>query len=188
VQIVNATEVDDPPQQYCTRSIPEITRRGNSTAWCLQTPGQTANPLNLQGVLLLDSSSLKGKSRDVRQMLVDDWPSLVPSLSWGDHMIGTITKRVRQDGKPARGYFFFAGRTSIGKRIQITKSAFDTTEDATQAYWAAPSDNGANQLTFWAGPMALTNTRNIDLRAKTVERLLKSGGPDPPVRISAAEG
>jgi hypothetical protein len=41
-------------------------------------------------------------------------------------MIGTVTKRARQDGKLAWGYSFFAGRTSAGKRIQITKSGFDT--------------------------------------------------------------
>jgi hypothetical protein len=38
-------------------------------------------------------------------------------------MIGTITKRARQDGKLVWGYSFFAGRTSAGKRIQITKAA-----------------------------------------------------------------
>jgi hypothetical protein len=48
-------------------------------------------------------------------------------------MIGTITKRTRQDGKLAWGYSFFAGRTSAGKRIQITKSGFDTRKEATDA-------------------------------------------------------
>jgi hypothetical protein len=41
-------------------------------------------------------------------------------------MIGTITKRARQDGKLAWGYSFLAGRTPAAKRIQITKSGFDT--------------------------------------------------------------
>ena len=48
-------------------------------------------------------------------------------------MIGTITKRSRREGKPAWGYSFFAGRTSAGKRIQITKSGFDTRKEAAEA-------------------------------------------------------
>jgi hypothetical protein len=48
-------------------------------------------------------------------------------------MIGTITKRARRDGKPAWGYSFFAGRTSAGKRIQVTKSGFDTRKEAADA-------------------------------------------------------
>ena len=48
-------------------------------------------------------------------------------------MIGTITKRPRRDGKPALGYSFFAGRTSDGKRIQITKSGFDSRKQAADA-------------------------------------------------------
>lgn len=47
-------------------------------------------------------------------------------------MIGTITKRSRQDGKLAWGYSFFAGRTSAGKRIQITKSGFGRRKEATE--------------------------------------------------------
>jgi integrase len=48
-------------------------------------------------------------------------------------MIGTITKRARREGEPAWGYSFFAGRTSAGKRIQITKSGFDTRKEAADA-------------------------------------------------------
>jgi integrase len=47
-------------------------------------------------------------------------------------MIGTITKRARQDGTPAWGYSFFAGRTAVGKRIQITKNGFDTRKEAAE--------------------------------------------------------
>jgi hypothetical protein len=67
-------------------------------------------------------------------------------------MIGTITKRARQDGKLAWGYSLFASRTSVGKRIQITKSRFDTKKEATDALRKAierhRSDNGAIHLTF----------------------------------------
>jgi hypothetical protein len=62
-------------------------------------------------------------------MLADDRPPC-PDFLGGDHTIGTITKRARQDGKLAWGYTFFAGRTSVGKRIQITKSSFDTRKEA----------------------------------------------------------
>jgi hypothetical protein len=48
-------------------------------------------------------------------------------------MTGTITKRPRRDGKPAWGYSFFAGRTEAGKRIQITKSGFESRKEAGQA-------------------------------------------------------
>ena len=48
-------------------------------------------------------------------------------------MIGTITKRARRDGKPAWGYSFFAGRSATGKRIQITKSGFDSRKAAADA-------------------------------------------------------
>jgi integrase len=70
-------------------------------------------------------------------------------------MIGTITKRHRQDGKPAWGYSFFAGRTSAGKRIQITKSGFDTRKEATDALRKAIeqhriNDNATNHLTLSA--------------------------------------
>ena len=53
--------------------------------------------------------------------------------SRGDHMTGTITKRFRRDGKFAWGYSFFAGRTPEGKRIQMTKSGFETRKDAADA-------------------------------------------------------
>jgi integrase len=48
-------------------------------------------------------------------------------------MTGTITKRLRRGGTPAWGYSFFAGRTSSGKRIQITKSGFESRKEAGQA-------------------------------------------------------
>jgi len=48
-------------------------------------------------------------------------------------MTGTITKRLRRDGKPAWGYAFFGGRTSDGKRIQITKSGFESRKEAGDA-------------------------------------------------------
>jgi hypothetical protein len=87
-------------------------------------------------------------------MLADDWPPLFPFFG-GDRMIGTITKRARQDSKPAWGYSFFAGRTSVGKRIQITKSGFDTKKEATDALRKAIEqrrfdDKDANHLTFSA--------------------------------------
>lgn len=68
-------------------------------------------------------------------------------------MIGTITKRTRQVGTPAWGYSFFAGRTSAGKRIQITKSGFDTRKEATEALRNAIEQHrfdGTNHLTFSA--------------------------------------
>ena len=70
-------------------------------------------------------------------------------------MIGTITKRARQDAKLAWGYSFFAGRTPAGKRIQITKSGFDTRKEAADALRKAieqhrSDGNGANRLTFSA--------------------------------------
>jgi integrase len=68
-------------------------------------------------------------------------------------MIGTITKRARQDGKPAWGYSFFVGRTPAGKRIQITKSGFDTRKEATDGLRTAierhrSDDNSANHPKF----------------------------------------
>jgi Arm DNA-binding domain len=53
-------------------------------------------------------------------------------------MIGTITKRARQDGKLAWGYSLGAtrsspGRTPARKRIQITKSGFETRKEAADA-------------------------------------------------------
>jgi Arm DNA-binding domain/Phage integrase, N-terminal SAM-like domain len=70
-------------------------------------------------------------------------------------MIGTITKRARQDGKPAWGYSFFAGRSSAGKRIQITRSGFDTRKEAADALRKAIEQrrldgDGANHLTVSA--------------------------------------
>lgn len=56
-------------------------------------------------------------------------------------MIGTITKRSRRDGKPAWGYSFFAGRTSAGKRIQMTKSGFETRKEAADALRKAIEQN-----------------------------------------------
>ncbi len=68
-------------------------------------------------------------------------------------MIGTITKRARQDGKLAWGYSFFAGRTPVGKRIQVTKSGFDTRKKATDALRKAVEQHrfdGTNQQRFSA--------------------------------------
>jgi Arm DNA-binding domain len=70
-------------------------------------------------------------------------------------MIGTITKRARQNGTPAWGYSFFAGRTSLGKRIQITKSGFEARKEAADALRKAiehhRSDaSGTNRVTFSA--------------------------------------
>jgi integrase len=67
---------------------------------------------------------------NVRRMLAALLATFVPILSGGDHMTGTITKRFRRDGKFAWGYSFFAGRTPEGKRIQITKSGFETRKEA----------------------------------------------------------
>ena len=70
-------------------------------------------------------------------------------------MIGTITKRARRDGKPAWGYSFFAGRSSAGKRIQITKSGFDTRKEAADALRKAIEQHrseatGASRIGFRA--------------------------------------
>jgi integrase len=70
-------------------------------------------------------------------------------------MIGTITKRTRRDGKLAWGYSFFAGRTSAGKRIQITKSGFDSRKEATDGLRKAIEQhrfeaNSASLVTFSA--------------------------------------
>ena len=48
-------------------------------------------------------------------------------------MNGTITKRPRKGGKPSWGYVFDAGKDAIGKRLQFTKSGFDTKAEAGQA-------------------------------------------------------
>src|SRR5215469_18314650 len=79
--------------------------------------------------------------------------TFAPIFSGGDRMIGTITKRARQDGKPAWGYSFFAGRTLAGKRIQITKSGFDRRKEATDALRKAIEQhrfdsNATNHLKF----------------------------------------
>jgi Arm DNA-binding domain len=96
-------------------------------------------------------------------------------------MIGTITKRARQDGKPAWGYSFFAGRTSAGKRIQITKSGFDTRKDATDALRKAIEqrrfdDNSANRLRFSAFLNRwLDEYAKHRCTAKTLERYVTLG-------------
>jgi integrase len=48
-------------------------------------------------------------------------------------MNGTITKRPLKNGGHSWGYTFFAGRDEAGKRIQITKSGFDTKREAADA-------------------------------------------------------
>jgi integrase len=96
-------------------------------------------------------------------------------------MIGTITKRARQDGKLAWGYSFFAGRTSAGKRIQITKSGFDTRKEATDAVRNAIEQrrfdrNSANHVTFSAFLNRwLDEYAKHRCSAKTLERYLTLG-------------
>jgi integrase len=96
-------------------------------------------------------------------------------------MIGTITKRARQDGKLAWGYSLFAGRTSVGKRIQITKSGFDTRKEATDALRNAIEQrrfdrNGANHVTFSAFLNRwLDEYAKHRCSAKTLERYLTLG-------------
>ena len=58
-------------------------------------------------------------------------------------MTGTITERPRRDGKPSWGYSFFAGRTPAGKRIQITKSGFESRRKAGQALLSAVQQHRA---------------------------------------------
>jgi integrase len=48
-------------------------------------------------------------------------------------MNGTITKRARKGGKPSWGYYFLAGVDEAGKRVQFTKSGFDTKKEAGDA-------------------------------------------------------
>ena len=48
-------------------------------------------------------------------------------------MTGTITKRPRKGGKTSWGYYFLAGIDSEGKRIQPTKSGFETKREAQDA-------------------------------------------------------
>src|SRR4051812_8148724 len=49
-------------------------------------------------------------------------------------MTGTITKRARgTGGKPSWGYYFLAGKDEAGKRIQLTKSGFETKGAAADA-------------------------------------------------------
>jgi hypothetical protein len=96
-------------------------------------------------------------------------------------MIGTITKRARQDGKLAWGYSFFAGRTSTGKRIQITKSGFDTRKEATEALRKAIEQrrldgDGANHLTVSAFlDRWLDEYAKHRCTAKTLERYVNPG-------------
>lgn len=48
-------------------------------------------------------------------------------------MNGTITKRLRKNGRPSWGYVFDAGRDETGNRIQPTKSGFSTKAEAAEA-------------------------------------------------------
>jgi hypothetical protein len=96
-------------------------------------------------------------------------------------MIGTITKRARRDGKPAWGYSFFAGRTSAGKRIQITKSGFDTRKEAADALRKAiehhrSDNNGGNHLKIRAFlDRWLDEYAKHRCTAKTLERYVTLG-------------
>ena len=60
-------------------------------------------------------------------------------------MTGTITKRARTTGKPAWGFYFFAGHDEAGKRIQHTKSGFVTKREAENALRQALLDLKARQ-------------------------------------------
>lgn len=54
--------------------------RGIQPAWRPQTPDRVANLLNFRLLLSFDGFNEKGKSRDVRRMLADNWPPLFPFL------------------------------------------------------------------------------------------------------------
>jgi hypothetical protein len=62
-------------------------------------------------------------------------------------MTGTITKRLRRDGKPALGYSSFAGRSATGKTIQITKSGFESRKEAGQALLLALQQHQGERAT-----------------------------------------
>jgi Arm DNA-binding domain len=69
--------------------------------------------------------------------------------------LARLQNALGKDGKPAWGYSFFASRTPAGKRIQITKSGFDTRKEAAEALRKAIEHhrfdgNGANRLKFSA--------------------------------------
>ena len=57
-------------------------------------------------------------------------------------MNGTITARQTKKGK-SWGYSFFAGRDAAGKRIQVTKSGFETKREASDALRRALADQAA---------------------------------------------
>jgi integrase len=58
-------------------------------------------------------------------------------------MNGTITKRKRSDGRIAWGYVFDAGNDGTGKRIQFTKSGFETKREAQDALRTAIGETEA---------------------------------------------
>src|SRR5665213_2654604 len=65
-------------------------------------------------------------------------------------MTGTITKRARKGGKPSWGYYFVAGIDAAGKRVQATKSGFETKKEASEALRDAIADFEAKRD---AGPV-----------------------------------
>ena len=73
-------------------------------------------------------------------------------------MTGTITKYKRKNGRQSWGYWFHAGWDETGKRIQKTKSGFDTRDEARKALDAAIEEF---QNRFGSGPTAQTR----DMRA-----------------------
>ena len=58
---------------------------------------------------------------------------LAPKEERGQKMNGTITKRALSNGRPSWGYVFDAGRGPDGKRIQVTKSGYETKGEASDA-------------------------------------------------------
>jgi integrase len=58
-------------------------------------------------------------------------------------MNGTITKRALSNGRPAWGYVFDAGRGPDGKRIQLTKSGYETKGGASDALRDAIAEHKA---------------------------------------------
>ena len=99
-------------------------------------------------------------------------------------MTGTITKRARKGSKPSWGYYFLAGKDAIGKRLQFTKSGFDTKGEASDALRAAildfetrrnarPAPVAPTLATFFERWMAEHATRTCS--PKTVERYRELG-------------
>ena len=68
-------------------------------------------------------------------------------------MTGTLTKHKRKNGRQSWGFWFHAGWDETGKRIQKTKSGFDTRDEARKALDAAIEEF---QNRFGSGPTAQT--------------------------------